>query len=141
MRRVVIESPYAGNIVENMKYARRCALDCLERGEAPYASHLFFTQPGLLNDDDPNQRKLGIEAGLVWGRSADLVAVYVDRGVSHGMVQGIREARRRGTPIELRSLERSPVVCPTCRGEGREVLFAGGGEYDEVPCETCGGAR
>jgi hypothetical protein len=106
---VVIESPYAardaGVFVENMKYARRCVLDCLKRNEAPYASHLFFTQPGLLDDNDPEQRRLGIEAGLAWGRSADLVAVYVDRGVSRGMTQGIREARRRGTPIELRSLE------------------------------------
>lgn len=109
MRRVVIESPYAGDVAENVTYARRCVLDCLRRGEAPYASHLFFTQPGLLDDGDPEERRLGIEAGLAWGRSADAVVVYVDRGVSRGMVQGIREARRRGTPVEIRSLDPAAV--------------------------------
>lgn len=106
MKRVVIESPYAGNVTENVAYAKRCALDCLDRKEAPYASHLFFTQPGILDDLDPEQRKLGIEAGLRWGEAAELVTVYIDLGISTGMVFGIVRHVQQGRSIELRALDR-----------------------------------
>jgi hypothetical protein len=106
MRRVVIESPYAGAVTANVEYAKRCVLDCLKRGEAPYASHLFFTQEGLLDDHKPDERRLGIEAGFAWGRAADLVAFYVDLGVSKGMRGGYREAWGRGANIEIRALYR-----------------------------------
>jgi hypothetical protein len=38
----------------------------LLRGESPIASHLLYTQPGILKDDVPEERPLGIEAGLAW---------------------------------------------------------------------------
>ena len=41
MQRVIIESPYAGEIDKNTAYARRCMRDSLDRGEAPFASHLL----------------------------------------------------------------------------------------------------
>lgn len=111
MKRVVIESPYAGNVAANVAYAKRCVLDCLRRGESAYASHLFFTQSGLLNDDDPHQRVLGIAAGLVWGGAAELVAVYVDRGLSRGMLQGIAEHRRSGRLLVCRRLDGPGAPC------------------------------
>lgn len=106
MIRVTIESPYAGDVEANVAYAKRCVHDCLRRGESPYASHLFFTQPGLLDDLEPEQRRLGIDAGLAWQRSAGVVAVYVDRGISGGMLEGIRHASARGAHIEVRALDR-----------------------------------
>lgn len=105
-RLVVVESPYAGDVEANVAYAKRCVLDCLHRGESPYASHLFFTQPDLLDDLDPEQRRIGIEAGLAWGAAASLVCFYVDRGWSSGMRQGYLAAITRGTPVEIRSLVR-----------------------------------
>jgi hypothetical protein len=105
MRRVVIESPYAGDVTANVEYTKMCVHDCLQRGEAPYASHLFFTQAGLLDDLIPEQRTLGIEAGFAWGESADLVAFYVDRGWSGGMKAGFRKAYLRRATIQLRSLD------------------------------------
>lgn len=105
MIRTVIESPYAGDVETNLAYAKRCVHDCLRRGEAPYASHLFFTQSGLLDDLNPEERELGIKAGFAWGAAATYVAVYVDRGISGGMRQGIRAASQRGAHIEVRSLE------------------------------------
>ncbi len=56
MRLVVIESPYAGDVQANVAYAKRCVADCLRRGESPYASHLFFTQDGILDDLKPEER-------------------------------------------------------------------------------------
>ena len=53
MERVIIESPFAGDVDRNLRYARAAMRDCLLRGESPYASHLLYTQPGVLNDDIP----------------------------------------------------------------------------------------
>lgn len=85
MRRVVIESPYAGDITRNVYYARLCILDSLRRGEAPIASHLLYTQPGILDDDNPEERQWGIDAGLAWVGVADAQVFYLDLGASHGM--------------------------------------------------------
>lgn len=106
MRRVVVESPYAGataaDVEANVSYARRCARDCLARGESPYLSHLLFTQ--ILDDLVPEERSLGIVAGLAWGAAAEHVAVYIDRGISQGMIQGVAAHRRAGRSIACRSL-------------------------------------
>ncbi len=104
MRRVVVESPYAGDVAANVEYAKQCVHDSLTRGEAPIASHLLFTQDGLLDDDVPSERLLGCEAGLAWLPVADLMAVYVDRGVSGGMERAVERARRVGLPVEFRLL-------------------------------------
>lgn len=56
MRLVIVESPFAGDVEENIKYARAAVRDCLMRGEAPIASHLLYTQEGILNDDIPEER-------------------------------------------------------------------------------------
>jgi hypothetical protein len=102
MKRVLVESPYAGEVDDNEAYARACVLDCLRRGEAPFASHLLYTQ--VLDDAKPTERQLGIAAGLAWGVCADLVAVYIDRGVSSGMRKGIEAATNAGIPQEERRL-------------------------------------
>jgi DNA polymerase I-like protein with 3'-5' exonuclease and polymerase domains len=47
--RVIVESPFAGGFA-NVKYSRECIKDCLNRGESPFASHLLYTQKGVLND-------------------------------------------------------------------------------------------
>lgn len=85
MLRVVIESPYAGDVQKNEEYARACMADSLARGEAPIASHLLYTQPGILDDTVPEQRRLGINSGFCWGIHADLVVFYMDNGMSKGM--------------------------------------------------------
>lgn len=104
MKRVIIESPYAGDVDANLAYARACVRDALARGEAPIASHLLFTQPGILDDTIADERTIGREAGLAWVPFADLMAVYVDRGISTGMRQAIGRAAGYGLPVEKRRL-------------------------------------
>lgn len=104
MKRVIVESPYAGDIEANVEYARAAMRDCLLRGEAPYASHLLYTQPGVLRDEVPGERVHGIEAGFVWRAVAELTVFYVDRGWSHGMVQGKEDCEAKGLPFEVRSI-------------------------------------
>jgi hypothetical protein len=108
MKLVVLESPYAGDVVANETYARAAMRDCLLRGEAPIASHLLYTQPGVLDDQIPEERMLGINAGLVWGRYAETTVVYTDRGISRGMQYGIERAEHEGRPVEFRALAASP---------------------------------
>lgn len=104
MRLVIVESPYAGDIEGNVAYARACVRDALARGEAPFASHLLYTQPGILRDEVPAEREQGIAAALAWYRAADAAVVYTDRGISRGMEFGIATAKAAGKPIEFRSL-------------------------------------
>lgn len=104
MRLVIIESPYAGDIKVNVEYARACVRDSLSRGEAPIASHLLYTQPGILCDDIAEERQWGIDAGLAWKSVAQASVVYTDRGISKGMEYGIAAATAAGIPVEYRML-------------------------------------
>jgi hypothetical protein len=104
MRRVVLESPFAGDVEANIAYARACIRDCLLRGDAPIASHLLFTQPGILRDGVIEERSLGMRAGFAWTRQAEAVVVYTDRGISSGMKSGIGRAQKMGVPVEYRKL-------------------------------------
>lgn len=104
MRRVIVESPFAGDIEANLTYVRACMRDCLIRGEAPFASHALYTQPGILDDGVEVERIFGINAGHAWMYGAEAVVVYQDRGISKGMEQGIASARIRGLPVEYRTL-------------------------------------
>lgn len=88
-------------ILRNVRYARRALLDSLERGEAPYASHLLYTQ--VLDDSTPEQRQHGLEAGWAWQSVVDAVVVYTDLGISAGMQAAIDSAK---CPVEYRSIGR-----------------------------------
>jgi len=103
MRLVVVESPYAGDVARNLEYARAAMLDCLQRQEAPFASHLLYTQ--VLNDDSPVERWQGIQAGIEYHKRADCVVFYLDLGLSEGMTQAILNAAREGVAMEFRFLE------------------------------------
>lgn len=104
MKVVVVESQYAGDVETNVRYARACMDDSLSRGEAPLASHLLYTQPGILRDDSPAERKLGMEAGFAWGAHAAVVAVYTDLGMSGDMRDGAERARERRQCVEYRTV-------------------------------------
>lgn len=108
MKLVILESPFAaGNghtVEENIEYARACVRDSLSRGEAPIASHLLYTQPGILNDDIPQERSWGIRAGLAWKEVAECSVVYTDHGISQGMRYGMEAAIAAGLTVELRRL-------------------------------------
>lgn len=104
MRLVILESPYAGEVELNVLYARNCVRDSLMRGEAPIASHLLYTQPGILKDDVPEERQWGIDAGLAWRKVAEASVVYIDRGVTSGMRHGMAAAEAAGIPVEIRRL-------------------------------------
>lgn len=104
MRLVVIESPFAGEVERNIAYARACVRDSLSRGEAPMASHLLYTQPGVLDDAIPEERQWGMEAGFAWAHVAEATVVYTDYGISDGMKMGIRRAKEEGRLVKYRKI-------------------------------------
>lgn len=127
MRRVILESPYAPKVPAdlepgteayqtewkrqlhyNVTYARLAMRDCLTvHKDAPSASHLLYTQPGVLDDTIPEERTMGIEAGLEWRNATDTTVVYLDRGISSGMIYGVEKARNDGKTIVYRRLPES----------------------------------
>lgn len=113
MRLVVVETPFAGDVELHLKYLRACLRNCLLNGEAPFASHGLYTQPGVLDDDVLGDRQLGMEAGFAWRRVADATVVYTDLGVTPGMQAGMNHAKDVGCPIWMRSLgpnwDKAPV--------------------------------
>lgn len=116
MKLTLIESPYAAKtperILQHERYARAAMADSLSRNEAPLASHLLYTQAGILDDTVPAQRTLGIEAGLAWGQKAVLSAVYTDWGITPGMWLGIQRAHDQRRMVSFRNLALSHPEVP-----------------------------
>jgi hypothetical protein len=125
VRLVILESPYAGDVEANIAYAKKCIHDCLTKGEASIASHLLYTQSGILDDTKPEERKLGIEAGHAWYRVAEACVVYCDRGVSKGMTLGTEIAYKHGVPIEYRYIADKPEFT----GNTSDIKFQIGKRY------------
>lgn len=109
MELVILESPYGADseeeISENVRYAQRCVSHSLRLGEAPIASHLLYTQPGILDDSISEEREHGIKAGLAWARVALRMVVYADKGISPGMIAAMHEAKQVGLYIDIRFLD------------------------------------
>lgn len=99
MRLVVCESPYRSRnsweLSLNLAYARALVRFVAKRGDTPFASHLDLTQ--ALDDRDPDQRELGIVAGLARLRVADVHLFGVDLGVSDGMKRAMKHTPGRCT--------------------------------------------
>jgi hypothetical protein len=106
MRLVIVESPYAASpsrtVADNLSYLRRAMRHCLMQQEAPFASHMLYAASGVFDDDDPDERRIGIEAGLTWAVNAELIAVYCDYGISRGMRLGIEHHAARGLRVVYR---------------------------------------
>ncbi len=143
MKLVIIESPYAASnghsVEENLAYLRAAMHDCLKRGESPYASHALYTQPGVLDDNIPEERILGIEAGFEWRNVSQLTAVYTDLGTTFGMEKGIDNSVFMRRPVEYRQLEGWPreVDAVDIREKIRAALIALDYDLRDEPEKSC----
>lgn len=110
MKLVILESPFAASnlysVEEHVRYARAALRASCYLGEAPIASHLLYTQ--ALDDENPIERQMGIDAGLAWRYASEGTVVYQDYGISKGMAYGISLAESLGKPVIYRSLEGWP---------------------------------
>lgn len=107
MKLVIIESPFFNKNPKqqeyNVLYARECMKECLYNNEAPYLSHLLYTQ--VLDDNIIQERNFGIEAGFEFKKVIHHTIVYTDLGISSGMAWGIENAIKQGNTVEYRTLK------------------------------------
>ena len=97
MRKIYICSPLRGNVGRNIENARRYARYVVRRcGAIPVAPHLYFTR--FLNDDSPEEREFGIQAGLELLRMCEVVWVFGTK-ITEGMRREIEFAREIGIPV------------------------------------------
>lgn len=105
MLRVIIESPYAGNIKLNEMYGEFCLRDAIvNHNESPYASHLLYTRPNVLRDNIKEERDLGISAGFCWREIADATVFYMDLGMTPGMIKGIDNCKEKNIQYGFRCI-------------------------------------
>ena len=64
--------------------------------------HLLFTQ--VLDDTKPDERKMGIQAGMAFLQTIPTLVVYEDLGISSGMQAEIAMAKGIGIRLEFRRI-------------------------------------
>lgn len=84
------------------RYALRATKDSLGKNEAPLASHLFYSE--VLNVRNPIERDIGLQSQLTWLKAADIVAVYLDFGITPAMQVAINAAVLKNKRIEYRTI-------------------------------------
>ncbi|MHB1154531.1 MAG: DUF7768 domain-containing protein [Eubacteriales bacterium] len=87
---VYICSPFSGDVKRNIKAAQAYSRYAVEQGYIPIAPHLLF--PQFLNDDDPDERALGLIFGNVIMGKCSEVWVFGSR-ISTGMEAEINRAK------------------------------------------------
>ena len=102
-RRVFICSPYSFDPVKGAEIATRLCRMAVDEGQFPFAPHLLY--PRFLDEHSPDERELGIKAGISYLEHCDEVWVYAAEGISSGMRLEIEAASRLGVPVKFKELE------------------------------------
>ncbi len=103
---IVVESRFAGNIENNIKFARSVCQYIVRSGDNPYAMHIFYTQ--FLDDNVPGDRSAGIECGLQWSQFADEVWFCFKHG-DFKMSSGMKLAYNRLVETDRMGIARFKV--------------------------------
>lgn len=105
-RCVVLISPFMAEdytqAARAKRYADRATRDSVMKQESPLVSHSFYYD--TLNVKNPIERDIGLLSQLSWIKNADLVAVYVDLGITPAMQVAINTAILRNKRIEYRTI-------------------------------------
>lgn len=89
-RFVYICSPFSGDVEGNIANARRYCRFAVDKGFIPIAPHLLY--PQFLNDNDPNERELGLLFGNALISKCAEIWVFGSR-ISSGMEAEIKRAK------------------------------------------------
>lgn len=92
MRRVLVIAPTAP---EHARYRQRAVRHAIDAGEAPIS-------PWVEGDD---MAVVNHSVTVAWLGAADVVALYVDTGISSDMAVMSSLARGAGVPVELRTTQ------------------------------------
>lgn len=107
---IFICSPYQGRVEENKKNAVRYARITAMSGDIPIVPHLYF--PSFLDDNDPNERMIGISKGLELMNICDEVHVFVF-DITEGMKIELDYAKEIRKPVRFYDKNFNPVNVKT----------------------------
>ena len=93
---VYICSPFAGDTEHNAERARGYCRFAVSQNCIPIAPHIIF--PQFMEEDDPEQRRLGLFFGMVLQSKCKEVWVF-GKNITRGMAVEIEKAKQRGIPI------------------------------------------
>lgn len=93
---VFICSPYAGDTERNIENARRYCRFAVSKHAIPFAPHLLF--PQFMEDDDKEQRNLGLLFGMVFMCKCLEMWVF-GKNITKGMSVEIEKAQQRGLKL------------------------------------------
>lgn len=93
---VFICSPFAGDVDGNTMRAKRYGRFAVMEKVIPIIPHLMY--PQFLEDNDPEERQLGIEMGLVLLGKCNELWVF-GKYISSGMALEIKKAKKWKMPI------------------------------------------
>jgi hypothetical protein len=108
---VFICSPFAGDIEGNTKRARRYGYFAVIKNAVPIIPHLMY--PQFLDENDPEERQMGIDMGLILLSKYHEIWVFGDK-LSQGMSKEVMKARQWNIAIRYFSNE-----CKEIGGTGR----------------------
>ena len=90
MRITIVESPYTTPVADRLscvRYALWACFDCIAAGEAPFASHLLFTQ---MLPETAGARAMGLQMrDRMATATGGLIAHYTDLGITPGMLRDV----------------------------------------------------
>lgn len=86
-------SPYSGDIERNEKYAAYLTKRAVEAGLLPITPHLYLTR--AFDDGEPEERRMGMKAGIGLLAKCDMVLLGDRYGISEGMRAELDFARDR----------------------------------------------
>lgn len=104
--KVYVVSKYAGDIDKNVADAIKACRYLISKKKQPIASHLMYPAILGVGDTDMESRTLGLMYGLSLLAMCDEVYVFeTESGLSEGMEQEVREAKKLGKPIRFVKME------------------------------------
>lgn len=106
MKKVFICSPYKGDVEGNIQKAKRYARIATQCSVVPIAPHLYF--PTFLEEENSNERMLGISLGLELMHSCDEVWL-LGFTISDGMKLELEKAKELKLPVRLYDEEMNRV--------------------------------
>ena len=123
-------SPYRGKTPEQVQvhfnYAVDLTREMLLYGHCPITPHLYIT--ACLNDDDPDERKIGLEAALELLKKCDAVIVGQRYGISEGMAAEIETAKQLNIPVFYRdrnitNFKNMTIICDKSEGYAKTRII------------------
>lgn len=105
--KVIMESPFAGDVKNNVQYAKNSIRYLATKLISASASHLIYTQ--MLDDTKKEDRDKGIDKGIDIAHNIDSIFM-VDRGLSGGMKYGYDRAKKERRKVGFQTLSENPTI-------------------------------